>query len=82
MIINASDPQPPNIGGESDVAIPVVGIGRDAGNAVKEKLSMGVVFALYRIPTRLIGADEENQVLLYTLDPIEPGSSQILRSSP
>jgi hypothetical protein len=65
---------PPMGGADPTIGIPSVGISLADGNTIKSELP-GVNATLRISSTRLAGSDSNGNVLLYTPNPVEPGST-------
>ena len=74
---NLPDATPITLGGSAPgLTIPVVSITLADGDAIKAALTMGTVnITLALDPNVRAGTDGNNHVLLYTPNPVEPGSS-------
>ncbi len=74
---NAVGNPPPGLGGtDSTINITTVRITQNDGNRIKESLAVGTVnVTLKRDLSTRAGADSQNRIFLYTIDPVAPGSS-------
>lgn len=74
---NAAGTPPATLGGaDPTITISAVRVTLAAGTTFKTALGNGAVsLSLLRDPTVLAGADEANRVMLYTPDPVAPGSN-------
>jgi hypothetical protein len=74
---NAAGGPPAGLGGvDPTITIPSVRITLDAGNAIRAALTTGPVSAALLVdPTIRAGADPEGRALLFTPNPVQPGSS-------
>jgi hypothetical protein len=62
-------------GSDPSIAIPVMGITQEDGNAIKAQLGNGVNATIGLDPAHLAGANDAGKVLLYMPRPVEVGSS-------
>ncbi len=74
---NLDSPTPPGLGGnDPTIMIPVASITKAQGAILRTNLDTGVTVSLHLDPTHLAGAAADNQhLLLYAPNPMEPGSS-------
>src|SRR5262249_27129251 len=75
MINNVAGP-PAELGGvDPTVTIPVTSISLTDGNSIKLQLGGGVNATVLESSSKLAGADDSNRALLFTPNPVQPGSS-------
>ncbi len=73
---NAAGCPPNGMGGvDATITIPSVRVTQADGNTLKANLGAGLNVTLRSNPAQLAGADPAGKVLLYTPNPIQPGSS-------
>ena len=72
---NVVGPPPGMDGTAPGLTIPVLSVTQSDGAALRANLDAGVVVSLGVIPGQLAGAGELDRPLLYTPNPVEPGSS-------
>ncbi len=76
VIVNNVAGTPPAMGGtDPSITIPTVSVSQADGTAIKGQLGGGVTMSIGPNPAFLAGADDNGRVLLYTPNPVEPGSS-------
>jgi hypothetical protein len=76
IIVNNTGGPAPDLGGvDPSVTIPVASVSQTDGTTIRNQLGVGVVAALELDETHLQGADNSNHVLIYTPNPLQPGSS-------
>lgn len=78
IVNNVADVLPPGLGGEDAlVRIPAVSITQADGNRIRTEINNGaqVSVTLHRNPNKRAGADSQGRALVYTVDPVKPGSS-------
>lgn len=76
VVDNAAGSIPPGLGGDDPgVTIPAVSLTQADGNALRAALATGVAVSLRVNPRRLAGAGLENRAILFSPNPVQPGSS-------
>ena len=76
VIANNVAGSPPEMGGtDPSITIPTVSISQADGQAIKANLGSGVFMTMGLNPLFLAGADDNGRVLVYTPNPVEPGST-------
>ena len=76
ILVNNVSGLAPDIGGvDPTVTIPIASVSLTVGNAIKAQLGSGVTATLRIDNSKLTGADDVNRVLLFTPNPVQPGSS-------
>ena len=72
---NVAGSPPGMTGVDPSVTIPVVSITQSDATAIKGQLGTGVTMSIGVDPAHLAGTDAQGRVLMYTPNPLEPGSS-------
>lgn len=75
IVNNAAGPPPDMAGTDPTLTIPTVSVTQSDGAAIKAQLGAGVFVTLHTNPSFLAGADDAGRPLLYTPNPVLPGSS-------
>lgn len=74
VVNNTAEPPLIMLGDDPTITIPAVMISQKSGSTIKTALAQGVEGILELSPM-IAGIDKEGRVLLYTPNPVEPGSS-------
>jgi hypothetical protein len=75
LVNNVAGPAAELGGVDPTVTIPVTSLSLATGNAIKAQLGGGVNATLNENGTKYAGADDSNRALLYTPNPVQPGST-------
>ena len=76
VVDNVAGTIPPGLGGDAPgVTIPVISLTRADGEALRAALATGVVVTLRVNSRRRAGAGLENRAILFSPNPVQPGSS-------
>jgi hypothetical protein len=75
LLVNDVAGAPPSMGGSGSISIPSASVSQADGNAIRAQLGAGVHATLRVSPSRLAGANDDGQVMIYAPNPIESGSS-------